>query len=168
VTLPIGLRVHSGRFHNVIVLAEQIHILNSINTWVVIGKEIQSTVSDAFKVLLLPDSPPLKLPFELLEACFHSQEASWIWVPCHGIIIRYLPDMTDHILGWRWEDVIQRKVAAATTHRCLGARCGVGLLAMVNDSKKHWVVQFHHGRYPSSSCIVICLWSPANLCLGRL
>jgi hypothetical protein len=56
------------------------------------------------------------------------------------IIIQFLPAVVDHIIGWRLEDVIQRKVAAATTHRRVGTICAVGLLATINDTTKRWVV----------------------------
>ena len=65
------------------------------------GKDTKSTVPDDFKVLWLSDNPPLNLPFKLLEACFRRQESSWIWAPRLTIIIRFLPDIVDHILGWR-------------------------------------------------------------------
>jgi hypothetical protein len=105
----------------------------------VIGKKTKSTVSDDFTVLLLSDNPLLKLPLKLLEACFHCREASWICAPRLTIIIQFLPDIVDHILGWRWEDVLQRKVAAATTHRRLGTIRAITLLATIDNSKKHRV-----------------------------
>jgi len=73
-------------------------------------------------------------PLKLLEAWFHRREASWIWAWCRTIIIRFLPDIVDPILGCRWEDVIQRKVAAAATHRHLCTICAVGLWATINHA----------------------------------
>jgi hypothetical protein len=121
----------------------------------IIGKETKSTVLDDFKVLLLSDNPLLKLPFKYLEACFRRREASWIWAPHLTIIIRFLPDIVDHILGWRLEDVIQTMVAAATTHWRLCTISAIGLLATINNAKKRWVASFHRRLYPSSSSIVI-------------
>jgi hypothetical protein len=60
---------------------------------------------------------------------FGHREASWIWAPRFTIIIRFLPNIVDHILGWMWEDVIQRKVAASATHSGLGTISAVSLLA---------------------------------------
>jgi hypothetical protein len=102
----------------------------SNNALLVIGKETKSTVSDDYKLLLPSENALLKLPFKLLEACIHHWEASSIWAPCLTINIRFLPDIIDHILGWRWEDVTQRKIAAATIHRHLATSCAVGLLAV--------------------------------------
>ena len=84
----------------------------------------------------------MKLPFKLLEACFRHQETSWIWAPGLTIIIRCLPDIVDHILGSSWEDLIHRKLAAATAHRRLGTICAVGLLATINDAKSVWLLDF--------------------------
>jgi hypothetical protein len=52
------------------------------------------------------------------------------------IIIRFIPEIVDHILGGRWEDAICRKVAAATAHRSLGTISAVGLLPTINNVKK--------------------------------
>jgi len=54
----------------------------------------------------------LKLPFELLEACFHFQEPSRIWAPRPSMMIEFLPNTINYILRWRWANVIQRKVTA--------------------------------------------------------
>jgi hypothetical protein len=115
-------------------------------------------VSDELKVLLLSDNPLWKVPLKLLEACFCAREASWMWVPFLTIIIRFLPDIVDHILGWRWENDIQRKVAAATMHRQLRTICAVGLMATINHPKKHWVAEFYRRLYPSGSSNVIDDW----------
>ena len=123
-----------------IVLMQPSHILIRNNTLLVNSKETKSTVSDDIKVLLLSDKIPLKIPFECLEAGFRHWEASWIWAPRLRIIIRSLPDIVDHILSQRWEDVIQGKVAEVTKHRHLGTRCAVGSLATINNPKKHSVV----------------------------
>jgi len=155
---PIGHRACSGRIHNVIVLTQPSHILISNNALLVRGKETKSTVSDDFKVSQLFDNPLLKLPFKLLEACFRRRETSWIWAPRLTIIIRFLPDIIDHIFGWSWEDVIQRKVGAATTHRRVGTICAVGLLATINNAKKRWVASLYRHLYPSGSSIVIEDW----------
>ena len=98
-----------------------------------------STVSDDFKLSLHSDNPPVNLPFEPLEACFCCREASWIWAARLGIIILFLLDIINHILGWRWEDFIQRKVAVATKHTHLGTRCAIGMLAMIYNIKMCWV-----------------------------
>jgi hypothetical protein len=97
-------------------------------------KETKSTVSDDFKVSLLSDNPLLKLPFKLLETCFHHREASRILASRLTIIIQFLHDIVDHILGWRWEDVFQTKVAAVTTVRYLGTIYAVGLLPTINEA----------------------------------
>jgi hypothetical protein len=115
-------------------------------------------VSDELKGLLLSDNPLLKVPLKLLEACFCAWEACWMWVPFLTIIIRFLPDIVDHILGWRWENVIQRKVAVATMHRQLGTICAVGLMATINHPKKDWVAEFNRRLYPSGSSNVINAW----------
>jgi hypothetical protein len=96
-------------------------------------------VLDGFKGSLLCNHSLLKLPFKLLEACFHRWEASWMWTLCLTITIRFLPDIIDHIIGGRWEDVIQRKLVTAIMHRRLGTSSTVNLLAMIYDVKKHWV-----------------------------
>jgi hypothetical protein len=124
----------------------------------VILKETKSMVSDDFKVSLLSDSPLLKLAFKFLEACVCGRDASWIWAPRLTIIIQFLPDILNQILAWRCVDVIQMKVAAATTHRCLGTISAVALLATINDAKKRWVAKFHCRQYPSGSSIVIDDW----------
>jgi len=62
------------------------------------------------------------------------------------------------MLGWRWDDVIQRNVAAANTNRCLGTSCPVGLLATINDETKSLVAYFQCYIYPSCSSIVIEDW----------
>jgi len=98
-------------------------------------KEAKSTVSDDFQVSLRCNNTPLKLPFERLKACVRRQTATWIWAPSLIIIIRFLPNIIDHIVSWRWEDVIQRKLAAATMHTYLGTRFAVGLLATINATK---------------------------------
>jgi hypothetical protein len=67
----------------------------------------RSTVLDDFKVSLLPDNFLLKLPFKLLEACFHSWKASWIRVPHLTIIIQFLPNIVDPIFCSTLENVIQ-------------------------------------------------------------
>jgi len=144
--------------HSQKLLVTKIHfpeVLISNNTLLVIGKETKSTVPDDFKVSLLSDNPPFKLLVVLLEACLRPWEASWIWALHLSIIIRFLPNIIDHILGWRWEDVIQRKVVVATAHRRLGTRCAVSLLAMMNDAKKCWVVEFNRHLYPTGSRILI-------------
>jgi len=138
--LPIGQRAHSGRIHNVIVLGSPSHILICNNTLLIIGQETKSTVWNDFKESLLSANPPLKLPWELWEAYFHCQEASWIRVPYLSIIISFHHDVVDHILGWRWEDVMHWKVAVATKHRCQGARSAFGLLDMINNAEKCWAV----------------------------
>jgi hypothetical protein len=90
---------------------------------------------DDFKVSLQSDNPHLKLPFKLLKAEFQCREASSIWVPLLTTIIRFLSNIIAHILGRRWEDVIQRKVAVPTTHMGLGNSWAFGLLATVYDNK---------------------------------
>jgi len=141
-TRSIGQRVSSGSIHNVIVLVQPRHNLIRNNALLVIGKETMSTVSNDFKVSLLSDNPLLNLPVKLLESFFRHREASGIWGLRLTIIIRFLPDKVDHILGWRWEDIIQRMVAAATTHRCLRTICAVGLLATINDAKSVGLLNF--------------------------
>jgi hypothetical protein len=130
----------------------------SNNSLLIIGKETKSMVSDDFKVSLLSDNPLLNVPFKLLETCFHRREDSWIWAPCLTIIIRFLPNIVNHILGWSWEDVIQRELGAATTQRRLGTICAIGLLATINDAIQDWAAYFHHHLYPSGSSIVIEDW----------
>jgi len=125
---------------NVIMVTLPSDILISNNALVVIGKETRSTVLDDFMVSLMPENPPLKLPWQLLEACFGHQESAWIWAVRLGSNIQLLPNIVDHILGCRWEPVILGKVAAVTTQRCLGTSCAVGLLATINDAKWGWVV----------------------------
>ena len=154
----MGQQACNRRIHNVIVHAQPSHILISNKALLVISKETKSTVSDDFKLSWLSDNHLLKLPFELLEACFRSREASWIWMPHLSIIIQFLPDIVVHILRWRQEDVIERMVATATKHRPLGTSCAISWLATMNDTKKHWVVQFHRRLYPSGSSSVIEDW----------
>lgn len=98
----------------------------------IIGTETESMVSDDFKVLLLSENPASKLAFKLLEACFCSLEACWSWEPHLSSIMQFLPNIIGHILSWRWEDVILRKVDVGTTHRRLGSRCAVTLLATIH------------------------------------
>jgi hypothetical protein len=64
----------------------------------------------------------------------------------------------DHFPGWRWEDVIQRKVAGDTTRRHLGTICAHGLLATLYYAKGCWVAAFHRRLYPSSSGIFTEDW----------
>ena len=123
--LPIGQRACSGRIHNVIMLPKRSHILISNKPLLMIGKETKTTVPDDIKISLWSDKPSFKLLFNILEADFRSQEASWIWVPRLSIIIQFLSNIVDHILGWRWEDVLPKKVAATTTHRYLGTSCAI-------------------------------------------
>ena len=54
-----------------------------------------------------------------------------------------------------WDDVIQRKVAAATTHKRLGTSCAIRLLATINNIQKGWVVIALCHLYPSGSSIVV-------------
>jgi hypothetical protein len=57
------------------------------------------------------------------------------------IIILLLPNIIDHILGWRWEDVIQKQlIVVAILRRCLGTSCAIGFLATIKDIYKHWVI----------------------------
>jgi len=99
-----------------------------------------------------------KLPFELLEVFFRYQEAWPIWESHLIIIIWLLPNIVDYILHWMWEDVIQRTIAAATMNRILDTRCTVGLLAIMNNTRNIWVIQFQRHLYPSSSSSVIEDW----------
>jgi len=138
-TLHIGHIPGSWRIHIVIVLAHWSHIPISYKNLLVIGKEKNTTVSDDRKKSLLSHIPFWEVLFKLLEACFPSQKASWIWVPRLTIIIRFLHNIVYHILGWMWEDNIQWKLAVATTHRCLGTSCMVSFLAMINHAKNYWV-----------------------------
>jgi len=71
---------------------------------------------------------------------------------------RFLPNIINHILAWRWEDAIHRKVAVATTQRGLGTRCAGGLLAMISDAKERRVVECTGCLYPSGSSMVIEDW----------
>ena len=109
----------------------------------VISKDTNSTVSDDFKVSLLPYNPPMRLAFELWEACFHCREASWMLVPPCTIIFQFIHILIYHMLRWKCEHVSRGKVAAASTHNLLGTRCAISLLATINDETKCWVVQFH-------------------------
>jgi len=143
---------------SVLPISSTCHILISHNNFLLISKETESTVSDHFKIPMLSRNPQLKLPFEHLEVCFIRRQASWIWVLHLHIIITYLPDIVDYILGGRWQDVIDWMVAGATTHRHLGTSCAVSLLAIINNKTNHWVVQFHRWLYPASSSIVIEDW----------
>jgi hypothetical protein len=110
------------------------------NVLLVIGKEIKSTVSDDFKVSLQSDNPLMKFLLKLLEVCFCHQESCCIWVLYIDNFIQYLANIVDHILGWRWPNVMQMELAAATKQRCLGTSCAVGLLSSINDAKKCCVV----------------------------
>jgi len=112
-------------------------------------------VSDDLKVSMLFDNPPSKLPFELWEACFLHRRAAWNWVPHIHFIIQCLPDISDHILGWMWQDVMRRKVDATTMHTRPGTRYSIGLLATINDPTTRWVVQYHRFLSPSGSSIII-------------
>jgi len=131
------------------------HILISNNTLLLNGNVRQSMVADDFNVWLLSDNQPLKIGFELLKACFPVWDASWIWAQCCSIIILFIRDIVDHILGRRREDSIERIVSAATTYRSLGTSCAVGLLDMIKDAKEHSVFQFHSWLCPSRRNIVI-------------
>jgi len=84
-------------------------------------------------------NPPRKLFSKLVEACLCHPEACSIWVPRLIIIIRFLLNIVDHILGPRWEDIIQRKVAVATPQSRLGTRYAFRVLATINDVKKLWI-----------------------------
>jgi len=75
------------------------HILISNKALLIIGKGTKSTVSDDFKVSLVPDSVLLKLLFKLLDACVCGWEASGMWAPSLTIVIRFLPDIIDRILS---------------------------------------------------------------------
>jgi hypothetical protein len=99
------------------------------------GKETKSTVLDDFKVSLQSDNPHLKLPFKVLKTGFRRQESSSIWVRSLTLIIRFLPNIITHILGWRWDDVIQRKVAVRTTQIGLGNSWAFDLLVTTYDTK---------------------------------
>jgi len=132
-TLPIGQRADSRSIHIVIVLILSSHILISNNALIVISKETKSTVSGDFIRMPLSGNPPLKLPFEVFEACFHCWVSFWILAQRLSIVIKLLLCIVDHILSWKWEDVIQRKIAAGTMHMCLGIRCAIGLLATINN-----------------------------------
>jgi len=75
------------KIHNVIMLAWPSHILISNNPVLVIGKQTTITVSNDFKVSLLPDITLLMLPFKLFEVCFRRPEASRMWTPHLTIIV---------------------------------------------------------------------------------
>jgi len=95
------------------------------------------------------------------------------WALHLWIMIWFHPDIVDHILSWRWKDVIQMTVAVAAMHRCLGTRCAVGLLATINDTQMHSVVWFDHRLYPSGSNCVIEDWNTitsvqTTICIGLL
>ena len=151
--LRIGQRAHSGRIRNVTVLVYPSLILISNNALSVTGRKTKSMVSNKVKVSLPCDNPSSKLPFELLGSCFRRQEAAWICTPCLSSIIQFLHNIIDHILGWRYEDLIQRKVYVANRHRLRGPRRAIGLLAKKHDAKKRSVVTCHCRLYPSSSGI---------------
>ena len=126
-----------------IVLRLPSSILSSNISFLRIDNGINSIVTDGFNVSLLPDNSPLRLRLKLLEFCVRHQEASSILAPLHSIIIQFLPDILDHILGWRWEVFIQRKVAASTTHILQGTSSIVGWLAMRNEETLRWVAYIH-------------------------
>jgi len=130
-------------------------MLISNNALLIISKVIEITVLDDLKVYLLANHDLLKLRFEQLEACFRRPEASWIVALRLSIIVRFLPIIVDYILGWRWEDVTDRKARVATTHRRLGTSRGIRLLATIINKHEGWVVQFHCRQYPSGSSIDI-------------
>jgi hypothetical protein len=85
--------------------------------------------------LLVSDILVLKLPFELLEACFQCRKASWISAARLTKIIQFFPHIIDHILGWRWEDDIHRMGDAATIDRHQGTSSAIGLSAQLSDNK---------------------------------
>jgi len=58
----------------VIMLTQPTYIFLWNNPLLIIHKETNSKVLDDIKVSLQSDNPPLKLPFELLEVCFHFQK----------------------------------------------------------------------------------------------
>jgi hypothetical protein len=62
-----------------------------------------------------------------------------MWAPHHTIIARFLPDVVNHILGYRQRDINQSKVAAATIHGRLATSCAIALLGAMNNAKKRWV-----------------------------
>jgi len=139
-TLHFGHRACRWKIHNMIVLVSPSHILNRNIALLVITRETESMVLDEFKVSLLPDNPPFMLPFELLEACYHCREHPGIWAAYLRIVNQFLPDIIGHILGCSNEDVIQRNIAVATTHRGIWTRCAVYLMATIRDTKTHYVV----------------------------
>jgi len=117
-----------------------------------------SIVADDLRDLLLCDNSFFKLPFKILEVCFRHQEARWIWALRLTISSWFLPNIVNHILSWRWENVIQRMVAAATRHRCLGTGCAASVLATISHAEKGSIAWIHCRLYPSGRKIVIEDW----------
>lgn len=135
-TLSIGQRANGGRIHNVIVPTYPSHIITSNNPSFKIGNEMKRIVSDGFEVLLPPDIPSLILSFGLVEPCVRFREAFQFGCHVAASSLDSSPDIIDHMPSWRCENVILRKVPAVTTHRSLGPRSAVGLLAMIHDAKR--------------------------------
>jgi hypothetical protein len=79
-------------------------------------------------------------------------------MPHYTIIIQFLCDVMHHILGWRWENVIQGNLAAATMHWGIGTSCAISLLAKMNAAIQFCVVTFQQGQCLYSSSIVIDDW----------
>jgi len=112
--LPLGQRACSRRIHNVIVLAYPSHSLITNKGVFVISEQTNSTIAHDFNVSLVSNNLLSKLQFKLLEACFRHREVCCIREPLLTIIIGFLHDIVNYILSWRWDDIIQSNVAAAT------------------------------------------------------
>jgi len=146
----------SGSIQNVIVCPLPSYILIMNTSLHLIGKETRSSLS------LLSDNPPLEVPFELSEDYCHRWEVCWIRAPPLRIILRLLSNVGDYIQGWRWDDIIQGKIAMDTTHCSLGTRCAVGLLDTINEAKGsvlfEFIAAFTHRAVGLLSLIGLTWW----------
>ena len=61
-------------------------------------------------------------------------------------------------------DIIQRKLAAATTHRHLGTRCAVNLMNTINDKRCVGVFNFVHDFTPPAKVFLSKIGVSLRVC----